>query len=577
MSTIPASQIVNIIPSVLSAGGAALNLNGLVLTQNTRLPIGTVLSFPTALAVSNYFGASANEASIAAVYFQGYQGATATPGALLFAQYPGSAVAAFLRGASVAAMTLAALQALSGSLNVVFDGYNHNAASINLSGASSFSAAAALIQTGLNGSLVTLASLTGSIAGGTLTVTALSSGTIQPGQTLLGGTAVVASTIILSQLSGSIGGTGTYSLTNSQTVNSGALTTQPTPVAVTYDSVSGGFIVTSGVTGTVSTSAFATGTLAASLFLTAVTGAVLSQGAAATTPSAFMNSIIAQNQNWALFMTAFNPDSAVGTNTNKLLFATWTSAQNNRYCYVPFDTDPTPTLSNAASTSLGAQVAAAAYNGVCPVWEPSNTYLAAFVLGVAAAINFNQTNGRITFDFKSQAGFTPGVTDTTVGTNLIANGYNFYGAYATANQNFNFFNPGSVSGIFKWLDSYVNQIWLNAQFQLDLMTLLTSINSIPFNNPGYTIIENALATTIQQGLNFGAFAAGVVLSSTQIAEVNTAAGLNISNTLQQQGWYLQVLDPGPTVRSARGSPIVNFWYCDGESIQKITMSSVDVL
>lgn len=76
------------------------------------------------------------------------------------------------------------------------------------------------------------ATFTGSIggsAGGTgtiLTVTALSGGTLGAGQTLTDGTAglVIIGTQILAQLSGSAGGTGTYSVSVSQSVVSEAMT-----------------------------------------------------------------------------------------------------------------------------------------------------------------------------------------------------------------------------------------------------------------------------------------------------------------------------------------------------------------
>jgi len=87
MSTIPASQLVQVVPSVLAAGGNALAITGLVLTTNTRVPVGQVLSFPSALAVSNFFGPTSKEAGIAAVYFAGFSGSDSLPGALLFSQY----------------------------------------------------------------------------------------------------------------------------------------------------------------------------------------------------------------------------------------------------------------------------------------------------------------------------------------------------------------------------------------------------------------------------------------------------------------------------------------------------------
>ena len=57
MNAIPASAIVSVNPGVISAGGTGLSLNGLFLTSSTRVPVGTVASFPTYAAVLAYFGA----------------------------------------------------------------------------------------------------------------------------------------------------------------------------------------------------------------------------------------------------------------------------------------------------------------------------------------------------------------------------------------------------------------------------------------------------------------------------------------------------------------------------------------
>src|SRR5262249_55882842 len=156
-----------------------------VLTTSTRIPLTgtngpTVQSFATAAAVASFFGASSTEARIAggaanqgSGYFGGFDNSAVKPGSVLFAQYNTTAVAAYLRGGNVSALTLAQLQAINGTLSAVFDGYNRSAASINLSGASSFSSAATLIQTGLNGNPTILANGTCTIVGGTMTITGI--------------------------------------------------------------------------------------------------------------------------------------------------------------------------------------------------------------------------------------------------------------------------------------------------------------------------------------------------------------------------------------------------------------------
>src|SRR6185312_5407210 len=60
--------------------------------------------------------------------------------------YSAAPTAAFLRSGSLAGMSLTQLQALTGTLTVTIDGTPNTSASINLSSASSFTAAAATIE-----------------------------------------------------------------------------------------------------------------------------------------------------------------------------------------------------------------------------------------------------------------------------------------------------------------------------------------------------------------------------------------------------------------------------------------------
>jgi hypothetical protein len=571
--SIPASLIASVTPSVVSAGGSALDLIGVMLTTNTRTPIGTVPSFPTKDAVSAYYGPMSLEAQLAAVYFNGFDNSDVKPGALRFSQYPTAAVSAYLRGGSLAAMTLAQLQALSGSLTAVVDGFTRTAASINLSSASSFSAAAAAIQTALNATPPTPAVVTGSIAGTTLTVSAVTSGVLAIGQ-VLSGTGVTAGTKITGFLTGS-GATGTYTVDQSQTVASTSITAAAAAVAVTYDSTSSAFVITSGITGAPSTVAYATGTLAAGIKLTQATGAVLSQGAAAATPGAAMDAIKAVTQNWVSFMTTFDPDNGAG-NTQKMAFATWTSQQGKRFLYAGWDQDASPAAAEPATSSFGYLVDQASMDGVSPIWGPADK--AAFLMGAIASIDFTATEGRITLDFKGQSGLTPDVTDATVYANLKANGYNMYADFATSNDEFKFFTPGSIAGQYDWIDSYINQIWLTNQFQLSIMEGLTQAKSVPYNTVGDATIEAWLMDDINQGVNFGAIREGVQLGSAQAQEVNTAAGLKIDGVLSSRGWYLQVLASQATAqtRAARQSPPCRFWYADGGSVQQLNLASVMV-
>lgn len=597
MSTIPASELVSVVPSVLGAGGSGLEVLGLILSTSTRVPAGTVASFANGEAVSDYFGPESVEAIVAngatnrgSGYFGGFDNSNKKPGSILFTQYNEAAVSAYVRGGDVSALTVAQIQAITGSLNIVIDGVARNDAAVDLSAATSFSSAAGIIATNLNASIPAGASVTASIAGNVLTVTAVGSGIVAPAQTVTG-TGVDAGLYITAQITGTSGGIGTYRLSSTDTVSSEAMTTAGTPVAVTYDSVSGGFIITSGVVGAISTAAFATGTIAASLKLTSATGATLSQGAAAASPATFMDAAIIANSNFVTFMTAFDPD-ADGENTVKQAFAAWANGQDDRFVYVCWDLDQAPVAADPAAASLGAILAANGNSGTFLIDGDTNASwaediaisTAAFVCGAAASIDFTQRSGRISFAYRAQDGLLATVTDPTAARNLggdpqssgRGNGYNFYGGYGAANAGFIWLQRGFVTGDFLWLDSFINQVWLNSQLQIAILNLLQNVNSIPYSTAGYGMIEAALADPIQAGLSFGAFGPGP-LSSAQIAQVNAEAGKRISDTLISQGYYLQIGVASASTRSARTSPPAKFWYVDNGAIQAIDLSSVALI
>jgi len=347
--------------------------------------------------------------------------------------------------------------------------------------------------------------------------------------------------------------------------------------AVTYDSIAQAFVFTNTSTGATSTQAFATSAalLAGELMLTSATGAVLSQGAAIAVPSTFMNGIVAQTTDFASFMTLFNPDAA--GNTNKLAFSAWNSTRADEFEYICWDTDITATNAYPATASLGYLISLAQYSGTELVYDPLNTGWAAFRCGCIASIDFAANQGNINPAFKSQSGLAAVVTTEAALSYLQSNGYNTGVAVGTAAQGFTFYSNGQISGKWLWAQPYVNQIWLNAGFQLDLMELLTNAKSIPYNAAGRGMIHSALMSTIDAAIHFGAIQPGVNLSSLQASEVNTAAGTQIDKILSTRGWYLQVLDPSPSVRQARGTPICQFWYTDGGSVNKITLASIDLL
>jgi len=130
-------------------------LTRLFLDPNTTTSATGVLSFNSAAAVADYYGATSFEASLANEFFAGYGGAPAT---MLFTRYSGGGGRPHLYGANISNLTLKDLQSISGTLSIDFQGLTWPepitySGSINLSGVRSFSEAAEKIQNALNSNL----------------------------------------------------------------------------------------------------------------------------------------------------------------------------------------------------------------------------------------------------------------------------------------------------------------------------------------------------------------------------------------------------------------------------------------
>ncbi len=361
-----------------------------------------------------------------------------------------------------------------------------------------------------------------------------------------------------------------------------ALNTPTVIVDVSWNPVNATFLIESSTTGSSSTITYATdavgSTLAANLKLTQTQGAILSQGSNVDTPVTAINNLVTNTTKWVSLTTLWEP-----VQDDKLSFASEINDLKNRYCYVYWDTSSDTVISNS-TTCTAFKIQNANYNNSYGVSGSQAGDLgdttrdaAVFVLGFLASVDFNALNGRATIAFKSLSGLLPTVSSDSDAEVLLANGYNFYGNYANSTNDWVFMYNGSLSGTWEWLDSFYGQVYLNQQFQTQLMTLLTSLNSIPYNDSGYGSIRLSLSQPIRDAINFGTIRVGIELSANQKAVVMAQARLDISNTLLTQGWYLQILPPSAEDRQQRKSPIINFWYTDGQSIQQITMNSIDIL
>ena len=213
--------------------------------------------------------------------------------------------------------------------------------------------------------------------------------------------------------------------------------------------------------------------------------------------------------------------------------------------------------------------------GVCVVYPKAA--IAAFVMGTAASIAWDQTNGTITFAFKAQSGLGADVTDTQDSIALLAHGVNYIGNYATRNDSFVFFYNGQMFGEWSWIDTYLNACYLCNKLQVQLMAMFTSNRRIPYTQEGYAIIRANCRDVIESAINNGVINKGVTLSNAQKSVLTSELGGDFSDEIYNNGYYLQVLDATAQARQQRVSPPCNLVYTYGGAVQKLTLPAIAVV
>lgn len=494
MSNIPISQIVQINPNVIGAGGAQGSLDGLLLTQDAGVPVGQLRVFYRASDVADFFGPDSAEYAGAQVYFAGLIGGGQQPASLNVGRFALDAAGAAVYGAPLN-LTLAQLQAMSGTLTVT-TATTQTSSTINLAAATSFANAATLMTAGF----------------------------------------------------------------------------ASPDFAITYDAQRRRFVLTTTATGEVAEVSAVTGTLANGVGLSAAAGAYLqATGAGADTPTTAMTRVAALSGNWAIFTHAW-----VAGIDQRFDFAEWTAAQSFQYIYAAWDTDPAGLVTDNPA-NFGNLVHSQPYQNTLPVYGDLTNAMG--VLAWGASTNLQIVEGRNTLAFRLPVAPVNVVVSSEADANaLLSNGYTYLGRYASQGNTYTAFYNGSIGGQFEWADTALGQIALRRNLGQALFETLLAYRSLPYNADGYNAIYQGAQDVIGQFVLAGVIRPGVTLSASQQAQINSQAGFSIAGQVSDLGWYLQVTDPPTTtVRTERGSPTVNFWYCDGGSIQKIVVSSTTVL
>lgn len=349
-----------------------------------------------------------------------------------------------------------------------------------------------------------------------------------------------------------------------------ALQTKITDTTVTYNSNLNAFIVVSATTGENSSVSVATGTSADALGLSSATGAVAQAGMAAMSEDANMTAIARADGNWVSFTTLYSADD-----DEIIALAEWTNNQKVEYAYFPYtdaDGDTVPSNPNNLPNTLKT----ADYEGTVLMFGTIDHAVAA--MAIWASVDWNRYNGLPTMAFRSQNGLAASVTDETIAENLLSMNVNYYGRYASRVEDFTFFYNGKLTGgDFGYIDAYIGNIWLRNALQNAILNGLQQVARTPYTDAGYNQIRAWCLDPINRGLNNGVIQAGLNLSEAQKAQLYNEIGIDVSDQLYTDGYFLLVADPGAQARVERETPVCGLWYTYGGAVQKIELPATVIL
>lgn len=350
-----------------------------------------------------------------------------------------------------------------------------------------------------------------------------------------------------------------------------------TGVTGAYDSNSGTFTFTTETKGESASVEYAAapsaGTdLATMLGLTKASGAILSQGAAARTIAADLDTIIAVTANWSQFTTLWEVTEAEEADA----FAAWADIDDD-YVYVFWSSDKNMTDQLTQADTIAAGLVDK-YNVVMSVYaEDFST--AAFCVAYPATIKWDQYQGMKVIFGKAASGLETTVVTESVAAALDAIRVSYVGSFATRNDQFTFANRGALSAdTYGFYDVLIGSIWLRSNLQTSIMNGFASVNRVPYNERGYTIIRAWCQDPINAALNVGVIDAGITLSESQKAQILQETGdENAASDIQTKGFYLFVQDPGATARANRESPVMGLYYAYAGSVQRVELPVTSVL
>lgn len=301
-----------------------------------------------------------------------------------------------------------------------------------------------------------------------------------------------------------------------------------TGATVTWNATRNSFDFVGGATGVnaLVIAAGTTGTDVAALLGWTTAGAIVCDGADATSLTDTLTASAMASNNFASFLFIDTMTVAQATE-----IATWNDAQNVMFIYLQRVSSSTYSTFYAALQNLA---------GTVLTLDPGITgeYPDQFPGTVLAAIDYTKRNSTANWMYQ-QGSLTPSVTTDALSTIYDNNRINYYGRTQTAGQLLSFYQRGVMCGISTDpvdINTYSNELWFKDAVGAAYMSLLLSLNKISANANGKSQLLAQMMSVVNTALYNGTISVQKTLTSTQ--------KLYIANLTGSDTAYLQVYTKG---------------------------------
>lgn len=178
-----------------------------------------------------------------------------------------------------------------------------------------------------------------------------------------------------------------------------------------------------------------------------------------------------------------------------LLVAAWVESNKKVYIGISSDSNIPGTTASADTTTLAAQLVAAAYTRTIPMYSGD---IDGFPDAAYWGMYLPYAPGEADGEYKTLAGITyDNLTDTQV-TNLVAKGVTYYTRIAGNNVII-----GGKTAAPEWIDVIRDGDWYAARIQERAFQARINSAKVPFTDAGIAVFENVLRTMTEEAITAG--------------------------------------------------------------------------